>query len=260
MKPHFDMIDRPEALREVSAVLAQENIIAFDTEFIRESTYLPKLALIQAATRHEAWLIDAALTRRGMHYILDIVPNHCGVLHPWFTAAQADPDAPTADFFTFNRRPDDYATWLGVKTLPKLNYRSEKLRQVMYAAPDSIFRHWLQPPYSADGWRIDVANMLARQGRDQLAVDVGRGIRQAVKEENPQAYLMGENFFDGSPQLQGDMLDAVMNYAGFSMPVWYWLGGFTAFYKGGTLTSPKPWTAETLAASWQAYRASIPGP
>ncbi|OGO42566.1 MAG: alpha-glycosidase, partial [Chloroflexi bacterium RBG_16_58_14] len=199
-----------------------------------------------------------ALTAREMRYILDIVPNHCGVLHPWFTDARTDPDAPTADFFTFNRRPDDYAAWLGVKTLPKLNYRSEKLRQVMYAAKDSVFRRWLQPPYSADGWRIDVANMLARQGRDQLAVDVGRGIRQAVKEENPQAYLMGENFFDGSPQLQGDMLDAVMNYAGFSMPVWYWLGGFTAFYKGGTLTSPQPWRAETLAASWQASLASIP--
>ena len=199
-----------------------------------------------------------ALTESGMRYILDIVPNHCGALHPWFTAAQADPDAPTADFFTFNKRPDDYVAWLGVKMLPKLNYRSEKLRQVMYAAKDSVFRRWLQPPYSADGWRIDVANMLARQGRDQLAVDVGHGIRQAVKEENPQAYLMGENFFDASQQLQGDMWDAVMNYAGFSMPVWYWLNTFAVFYKGEFITSSKPWTAKALVDSWQAYRASIP--
>ena len=199
-----------------------------------------------------------ALSARGMRYILDIVPNHCGVLHPWFTDAQANPDAPTADFFTFNRRPDDYAAWLGVKTLPKLNYRSEKLRNVMYSAKDSVFRRWLQHPFSADGWRIDVANMLARQGRDQLTVEVGRGIRQAVKETNPQAYLMGENFFDASPQLQGDMWDGVMNYAGFTMPVWYWLNTFAVFHKGEFITSAKPWTAEALAATWQSYRASIP--
>jgi alpha-glucosidase len=198
------------------------------------------------------------LSQRGMRYILDIVPNHCGVLHPWFIAAQADPNAPTADFFTFNKHPDDYATWLGVKTLPKLNYRSEKLRQVMYAGQDAVFRHWLQPPYSADGWRIDVANMLARQGRDQLGVEVGRGIRQAVKETNPEAYLMGENFFDASTQLQGDIWDGVMNYAGFSMPVWYWLQRFAVFHKGEFILSSKPWSAEALVASWQAFRASIP--
>ena len=46
-----------------------------------------------------------ALNERGMRYILDIVPNHCGYLHPWFQAAQADPTAPTADFFTFRKHP-----------------------------------------------------------------------------------------------------------------------------------------------------------
>ena len=68
-----------------------------------------------------------ALTERGMRYILDIVPNHCGYLHPWFQAAQADPAAPTAEYFTFRNHPDDYETWLGVRTLVKLNYRSASL-------------------------------------------------------------------------------------------------------------------------------------
>ncbi len=116
--------------------------------------------------------------------------------------------------------------WLGVRSLPKLNYRSAALRQAMYEGPRAIFRKWLREPYAIDGWRIDVANMLARQGADQLGLEIGRGIRQAVKEENPQAYLLGENFFDGSAQLQGDIWDAVMNYAGFAHPVWYWLSGF----------------------------------
>jgi len=201
-----------------------------------------------------------ALERRGMRYILDIVPNHCGILHPWFQAALADPYAPTAEYFTFRKHPDEYESWLGVRTLIKLNYRSAALQNVMYAGKDSVFRYWLRTPYSADGWRIDVANMLARQGADQLGQEVGRGIRQSVKAENPQAYLMGENFFDASSQLQGDCWDAVMNYAGFTIPLEDWLGRFKVFVRGQSqpITAPGPWSTQALVDSWAAYRAAIP--
>ena len=201
-----------------------------------------------------------AANRLGLRMILDIVPNHCGVMHPWFQEALKDPLAPTADYFTFFKHPQDYACWLGVRSLPKLNYRSEALREVMYQGKDSIFRHWMRPPYSIDGWRLDVANMLARQGADQLGLDVGRGIRRAVKEENPQAYLLGENFFDSSAQLQGDCWDAVMNYSGFSKPLWYWLSGFYVRQHGQppSVASPLPWSTQALVDSWEAYRAAIP--
>jgi alpha-glucosidase len=201
-----------------------------------------------------------ALTSRNMHYILDIVPNHCGVLHPWFQAALADPHAPTAEYFTFRKHPHEYETWLGVRTLIKLNYRSEALRQVMYAAPNSVFRHWLQPPYSADGWRIDVANMLARQGAAQLGMEVGRGIRQAVKAENPDAYLMGENFYDATNQLQGDCWDGVMNYSGFTLPLGSWLWHTYIFVPGQSqpLTTGYRCTTQFMVDSWAAFRAAIP--
>ena len=74
--------------------------------------------------------------------------------------------------------------------------------------------------------------MLARQGADQLGMEVGRGIRQAVKAENPQAYLMGENFFDATSQLQGDCWDGVMNYSGFALPLGDWLGAAMVFVPG----------------------------
>ncbi len=67
-----------------------------------------------------------ALDARGMRYLLDIVPNHCGYWHPWFEAARADAAAAEAEFFTFTRHPDAYASWLGVWTLPKLNYASAR--------------------------------------------------------------------------------------------------------------------------------------
>ena len=204
--------------------------------------------------------LRAALSARGLRYILDIVPNHCGIMHPWFQAALADPLAPQAEYFTFHHYPDDYECWLGVRGLPKLNYRSPALREIIYSGPTSIFRRWLKSPYAIDGWRVDVANMLARHGSDQLEADVWLGIRQAVKAENPEAYLLGENFFDGSPQLQGDNLDATMNYAGFTNPLLYWLAGFqvSQHAEPRNLVSKVPWSTQSLAESWQASRASLP--
>ena len=200
-----------------------------------------------------------ALGIRGMRYVLDIVPNHCGYWHPWFQAALSDPGATEAEFFTFRRHPDDYATWLGVWTLPKLNYVSPELRRRIYEAPDAVFRRWLRPPFSADGWRVDVANMLGRQGPTQIGLEISRGIRQAVKETQPDAYLMGENFFDATGQLQGDQWDGVMNYGGFTHPLWYWLSGFAQGAHGftETLTSPL-WPTQAMVETWQSRLATIP--
>jgi alpha-glucosidase len=200
-----------------------------------------------------------ALSQRQMRYLLDIVPNHCGFMHDWFRTAQADPNAPEAEFFTFYRHPDEYESWLGVWRLPKLNYHSQELRDRIYRKPDSLFRKWLQAPYAADGWRVDVGNMLGRQGRTQLNAEITRDIRDAVKETRPDAYLMGENFFDASPQLQGDQYDGVMNYMGFGDPLLHWLRGYRQDAWGfeGEIASPH-FSTHALEASWRTRRASIP--
>ncbi len=200
-----------------------------------------------------------ALDERGMRLVLDIVPNHCGATHPWFLEAQADPDSPNAEFFTFHRRPHDYEKWLGVASLPKLNYRSERLREVMYAGEEAIMRRWLRPPYRIDGWRIDVANMLARHGESQLGHKVGRGLRRALKGEFPDSFLLGEHFFDGSPHLQGEELDASMNYRGFTFPLLQWLAGWEfAAERAAPWSDRQPLPTEAMAAQWEAFRAAIP--
>jgi ribonuclease D len=84
MTLHFDLIDRPESLKAMADRLATQEIIAFDTEFIRESTYLPKLALIQVATRDESWLVDVlALRNESMTPLLEVLqdPKVLKVLH-----------------------------------------------------------------------------------------------------------------------------------------------------------------------------------
>ncbi|CUS01935.1 putative glycosidase [Candidatus Promineifilum breve] len=200
-----------------------------------------------------------ALSARGMRYILDIVPNHCGYWHPWFQDALTNQTAAEAEFFTFRRHPDDYATWLGVWTLPKLNYRSQELRRRVYDGPEAVFRRWLRPPFSADGWRVDVANMLGRQGATQVGLDVSRGIRRAVKETNGDSYLLGEHFFDATAQLQSDQWDGVMNYGGFTQPLLYWLSGYRQGAHGFTgLLSAPHWPTAALAETWRSRLAVVP--
>jgi alpha-glucosidase len=201
-----------------------------------------------------------ALHQQGMRLILDIVPNHCGSEHAWFQEALHDRDAPSAQYFIFEHHPERYVSWMGVPTLPKLNYQSTALREKMYAGPDAIFRQWLRPPFEVDGWRVDVANMLGRIGATQQDHEVARGIRAAVKEENPQAYLLGENFYDAIAQLQGDQYDGNMNYRGFTVPLWEWLteqrirlGAF-----GPDIETGIPLSTQALVTSWAEFRAPIP--
>ncbi len=203
--------------------------------------------------------LRAATAARDMRLMLDIVLNHCGVAHHWFTAAQADRSAPSADFFVWHDHPDDYESWLGHTSLPKLNYASAHLRQEIYAGEDAIIRHWLRPPYSIDGWRLDVANMLARQGATQLGHKIGRALRRAVKHENPDAYLLGEHFYDGTAHLGGDELDASMNYRGFTFPLLQWLAGFdmaSVWNLPWADTARLPTAA--LVEQWRAFLAAIP--
>lgn len=203
--------------------------------------------------------VREALDARGLRYLLDLVPNHLGVTHPWFQAARADPRAPEAAFFTFGRHPDDWFCWLGVRTLPKLDYRSAELRRRMFEADDAVVRRWLRPPFSADGWRIDVANMLGRQGEVQLGAEVARALRRAVKEARPDAYLLGEHFYDGTGTLQGDQWDGLMNYGGFAFPLRQWLGGYRweAWPEPEPVTGPQLST-EGLEAAWRTRRAAVP--
>lgn len=198
-----------------------------------------------------------ALDARGMYLVLDVTPNHLGSQHPWFTEALKNRDSETAEYFTLNDSEMGYVAWLGVKTLPKLNYRSEKLRDVMYRAENSVLRSWLKPPYRIDGWRLDVANMTARQDAAQLGDEVWREVRESLKADKPDTYIMGENYFDGSHQLQGDQLDGTMNYSGLNIPLWRWLSGYQGVWQfSDQYDAPLP--SETLAEQTTLFRAAIP--
>jgi len=204
--------------------------------------------------------LSGAFARRGMRYILDIVPNHCGIGHPWFQAAKADPNSPEREYFFFGESPEEYVSWLGFGSLPKLNYSSQRLRELMYRGADGIMRRWLRAPWNASGWRVDVGNMLGRQDAQQLDREILPEIRRAVKETNPEAYLVAENFFEAASQLQGDGWDGVMNYSGFSDPLLHWLRPYQqdAVHWQGKLGGSERWPTELVLRTWQEHLAAVP--
>lgn len=65
-----------QGVAHVAKALSPSKIIAFDTEFLREKTFYPKLALLQVADREKAWLIDPlALTTDEMRPLLKVLSD-----------------------------------------------------------------------------------------------------------------------------------------------------------------------------------------
>ena len=201
-----------------------------------------------------------ALHDQDMKIIIDISINHTGTEHPWYKRAQADPNSREAGFYYFNE-DGSASCWQDVPSLVQLNYTSETLRDVMYRSPDSVMRSFLRPPYLQDGWRLDVASEVGRRGKDQMCEEIWREVRKAVKKENPQAYLVGEDWVDSTPFLQGDMWDATMNYLGSSRPMRSWMGETDRYLTNGWGHQPaktRPFTGTEFAQALQSHLTSMP--
>ena len=107
---------------------------------------------------------------------------------------------------------------------------------------------WLGP-HGLDGWRIDVANMTARLGTTDLNHMVATTIRATMAEANPESLLLAEHSHDASADLLGDGWHGVMNYAGFTRPVWQWLKP-----AGPVPFEPGPFTAAAQLPGWRRWR------
>ena len=185
-------------------------------------------------------LVGAA-HRRGLRVISDLTTNHTGDKHEWFVAGERD-------LYLFDES-GDYEAWWGIKTLPKLNWLSQDLRTRV----QGVTRKWLQPPYSLDGWRVDVANMTGRTGETDVNADVAPTLRAVL---NDDSLLVAEHFHDFRPDFRG--WHGVMNYGGFSRPVWTWLRGEVEIpYFGLPVTMPRL-GGEASVATMRAFRAGVP--
>ncbi|MEV8267158.1 glycoside hydrolase family 13 protein [Microbacterium sp. NPDC076911] len=185
-----------------------------------------------------------AVHSRGMRIIGDLTSNHSGDKHEWFQSAFSHPEAPESEFYYFeNDENTEYVSWLGYPSLPKFNWASEQLRERFITGEQSAVAKWLKPPYSTDGWRIDVANMTGRLGAVDLNGDVRRLLRDTMHDINPDAILLGESTNDAASDLQGDGWHGAMTYPSFTRPVWGWLSEptYEPYLDGDANTLTEPW-------------------
>lgn len=143
--------------------------------------------------------------RRGTRVVLDGVFNHCGTgFAPFQDLLEKGEASLFRDWFTpygfpLQMEPSpNYATCGGVAYLPRLNTRNLEVE----AFVQKVVLHWLER--GIDGWRLDVPY--------EIHVEFWRRLRKVVKERNPEAYLVAEEWRDPWPFLQGDTFDGVMHY------------------------------------------------
>ena len=92
----------------------------------------------------------AAAHARDIRVIGDITLNHTGDQHEWFRIARTDPASPEAGFYMFGdgpHRADDYVSWHGGPSLPKLDHRSDELAARLYRGDRSVIAKYLAEPF-----------------------------------------------------------------------------------------------------------------
>jgi cyclomaltodextrinase len=177
--------------------------------------------------------------RRHMRIIMDYSWNHTGTTFwAWRDVLAHQRASRFADWYEIERFDDPatpdtnefaYKGWAGVPWLPEWKKIGRPAGQTKGAIDgnlvpgvrDLVFdvtRRWLDPNADGDpsdgvdGFRLDVA--------DVVPLGFWRDYRRLVRSVNPDAYLVGEvwweswpdKLYDPAPWLRGDVFDAVMNY------------------------------------------------
>lgn len=191
------------------------------------------------------------LHQHGIKVILDYSWNHTGMdfwalndikekgeqsaFVDWYDIEQFDnPETPKNEL--------EYKGWYGIKYLPELrkaivgqdsifpfegNLASEQVKQHIF----NVARRWLDPNGDGntedgiDGFRLDVAA--------EIPLGFWPEFRQQVRKINPDAYLVGEVWWQEWPDklmdpaqfLEGDIFDAIMNYRWYRQARYFFSGG-----------------------------------
>ena len=190
----------------------------------------PRLGSIADFTE---FMVEAA--ERGLHVIIDLVPNHTSIEHPWFQAARRDPNGKYRDYYiwrqddpgdtsdqvvfpgeqkgiwTFDEEARSYYLHHFYACQPDLNFENPAVREEMR----TIMGLWLQQGVA--GFRIDAAPFLFEKSHDhdtshlERIHDYLREMRDFVTVRCGNAILLGEvdegmstiaDYFGGGNELQ----------------------------------------------------------
>lgn len=128
----------------------------------------------------------AALHRRGMRLVMDLVVNHTSDEHPWFRESARGPDSPKRDWYWWrparpgtvpgtagaeptnwesffsgpawdlDTRSGEYYLHLFARKQPDLNWENPEVRRAVH----TMMRWWLDR--GVDGFRMDVINLISK--------------------------------------------------------------------------------------------------
>ena len=223
-----------------------------DIAMVADETSDPATWVFTSADRLFLDLVDA-LHQRGIRVVLDGVFNHTGTRFWAFAdVAQRQQASPYADWYQVTAWDDpatpqsefDWNGWWGYKPLAVLSDNADgtSLHPDVKAHVFDATRRWMDPDGDGDpsdgvdGWRLDVAG--------EVPDAFWREWNALVREINPEALTIAEEWGDATDYLARAGFQSTMNYHALSIP----LDAFA--YDGRT-------DAETFAAEvverFQAY-------
>ncbi len=162
-------------------------------------------------------LVKAA-KKLGIYIILDGVFSHTGDDSIYFNkynrysskGAFGNPDSNFRSWYKFDDSEIGYEAWWGVPSLPEVVENDPAFTEFI-TGENGVIRYWLKK--GIKGFRLDVA--------DELPDEFLDNIRNAVKAEGEDNFLLGEVWEDATNKISYDMrrrflrgkqLDSVMNY------------------------------------------------
>lgn len=141
---------------------------------------------------------------RGIKIVLDAVFNHCSDRLPQFKdVVKNGKKSPYFNWFIIHGDRIENANYeyFGVcDYMPKLNTSDAGVQKFLI----DIGLYWIRE-FDIDGWRLDVS--------DEVSHNFWRHFREAIKEVKSDCIILGENWHDSYPYLDGDQFDGIMNYA-----------------------------------------------
>lgn len=143
---------------------------------------------------------------RGIRVVLDAVFNHCSEnLAQFQDVVRQGRKSPYFNWFIIRgerpeKHPLNYEVFSYCDYMPKFNTSNPEVQEFLLEVAVS----WIER-YDIDGWRLDVS--------DEVSHDFWRLFRRRVKAVKQDCVIIGENWHDANPFLQGDQYDGIMNYA-----------------------------------------------
>ncbi len=158
----------------------------------------------------------------GLHVLLDFVPNHTSIYHPY--AVESSQYGTQSHYWDYYQREFDnapyasnYHSYQGFVNyfwdeLPNLNYNNPEVRRWITEAA----KYWIEN-YDIDGYRVDVA-----WGVNARAPDFTKAWRLALKRIKPEILLLAEDKAP-SPIVFDERFDAAYDWTAEESWVSHWV-------------------------------------